>query len=175
MGLIHTIGNALVNLIEAVYGLLWGDIVTLPLPGGGTLGLSILVIILVPAGVYFTIRTRFMPFRMLPEMLRVTMEKRTGPDHQALSGVQALVVSTATRVGMGNLVGVVAAISAGAQAPCSGCGLSPCLAPPLPLRRRRWRSCTSRRIPSTEDTGAARPTISMISLSRGGGAGKRNP
>ena len=113
MELIHTIGNALVNLIEAVYGLLWGDIVTLPLPGGGTLGLSILVIILVPAGVYFTIRTRFMPFRMLPEMLRVTMEKRTGPDHQALSGVQALVVSTATRVGMGNLVGVVAAISAG--------------------------------------------------------------
>lgn len=103
----------MVNLIEAVYSLLWGDIITLPLPGGGTLGLSILVLILVPAGVYFTVRTRFMPFRMFPEMLRVTMEKRNVSDEKAISGVQALIVSTATRVGMGNLVGVVAAISAG--------------------------------------------------------------
>src|SRR5699024_6432974 len=97
----------------AVYSLLWGDIITLPLPGGGTLGLSILVLILVPAGIYFTVRTRFMPFRMFPEMIRVTVEKRNVSEEKAISGVQALIVSTATRVGMGNLVGVVAAISAG--------------------------------------------------------------
>ena len=113
MEFLHAAGSAVVNLIEAVYSLLWGDIITLPLPGGGTLGLSILVLILVPAGVYFTVRTRFMPFRMFPEMLRVTMEKRNVSDEKAISGVQALIVSTATRVGMGNLVGVVAAISAG--------------------------------------------------------------
>ena len=46
-------------------------------------------------------------------MIRVTLEKKEAEDKNAISGVQALIVSTATRVGMGNLVGVVAAISAG--------------------------------------------------------------
>lgn len=98
---------------NAVYHLLWGDLVRIPLPGGSTLGLSLLVLILVPAGVYFTVRTRFLPFRLFPEMLRVTLENNRRPDGEALSGLQALIVSTACRVGMGNLVGVVAAISAG--------------------------------------------------------------
>lgn len=92
---------------------MWGDLVTIPLPGGGTLGLSLLVLILVPAGIYFTIRTRFLPIRLFPEMLRVTVAKKTTASPDSISGLQALIVSTATRVGMGNLVGVVAAISAG--------------------------------------------------------------
>ena len=104
--------NSVIGLIQSVYGLLWGDLITLPLPGGGTLGLSFLVLLLVPAGIFFTVRTRFMGIRMLPQMVRVTLEKG-GRDGSALSGVQSLIVSTATRVGMGNLVGVVAAISAG--------------------------------------------------------------
>lgn len=100
-------------VFDAVYNLLWGDLVRIPLPGGSTLGFSLLVLILVPAGVYFTVRTRFLPFRLFPEMLRVTLENNRRYDGEALSGLQALVVSTACRVGMGNLVGVVAAISAG--------------------------------------------------------------
>ena len=100
-------------VVQAVYNLLWGDLVTIPLPGGSSLGLSLLVLILIPAGVYFTIRTRFLPFRLFPEMIRVTGEKRSGSGKEGLSGLQALIVSTACRVGMGNLVGVVAAISAG--------------------------------------------------------------
>lgn len=99
-------------LFQAVYQLLWGDLVQIPLPGGSTLGLSLLVMILVPAGVYFTVRTRFLPFRLFPEMVRVTLSNNKKTEH-GLSGVQALIVSTACRVGMGNLVGVVAAISAG--------------------------------------------------------------
>lgn len=99
-------------LFQALYHLLWGDLVTIPLPGGSTLGLSLLVMILVPAGVYFTVRTRFLPFRLFPEMVRVTLSNNQKTEH-GLSGVQALIVSTACRVGMGNLVGVVAAISAG--------------------------------------------------------------
>lgn len=101
------------QLLYLVYDFLWGDLVTLPLPGGGTLGLSLLVLILVPAGIFFTIRTRFLPIRLFPEMLRVMTAKRTGSRENSISGFQALIVSTATRVGMGNLVGVVAAISAG--------------------------------------------------------------
>lgn len=102
----------MMTVFKAVYNLLWGDLVQIPLPGGSTLGLSLLVIILVPAGVYFTVRTRFLPFRLFPEMVRVTMTNNKKTEH-GLSGVQALIVSTACRVGMGNLVGVVAAISAG--------------------------------------------------------------
>ena len=101
------------NAFYAVYNILWGDLITIPLPGGSSLGLSLLVLILIPSGVYFTLRTRFLPFRMFPEMLRVTAEKKNVSQKDAISGLQALIVSTATRVGMGNLVGVVAAISAG--------------------------------------------------------------
>lgn len=103
-------------LFHAIYNILWGDLITIPLPGGSTLGLSLLVLILVPAGIYFTIRTKFLPFRLFPEMLKVTLEnnrKIEEEEREGISGVQALIVSTACRVGMGNLVGVVAAISAG--------------------------------------------------------------
>lgn len=100
-------------VFKGVYHLLWGDLITIPLPGGSSLGLSLLVLILVPAGLYFTLRTRFLPFRLFPEMVRVTLENNKKTEREGLSGVQALIVSTACRVGMGNLVGVVAAISAG--------------------------------------------------------------
>ncbi len=101
-------------IIQWIYNLLWGDLFVLPLPGGNTLSLSVLVLILVPAGIYFTVRTRFLPFRMFPEMIKVTLENnKKGDAKDGISGVQALIVSTACRVGMGNLVGVVAAISAG--------------------------------------------------------------
>lgn len=101
------------KLISFVYNLLWGDLFTIPLPGGSSLGISLLVLILIPAGLYFTFKTKFLPIRLFPEMVRVSVEKQTNDRNDAISGVQALIVSTATRVGMGNLVGVVAAISAG--------------------------------------------------------------
>ncbi len=100
------------ELINAVYNLLWGDLITISLPGGGSIGLSLLVLLLVPAGIFFTIRTKVLPVRLFPEMLRISVEKNSS-QKGALSGMQALIVSTATRVGMGNLVGVVAAISTG--------------------------------------------------------------
>lgn len=102
----------MVQLIETVYNFLWGDLFYLPLPGGGTLPLSILVILLIPTGIYFTIRTRVLPVRLFKDMVAAVIGKK-GEKNNALSILQTLIVSTATRVGMGNLVGVVAAISAG--------------------------------------------------------------
>ena len=101
------------KVISWIYALLWGDLITLPLPGGSNVGISLLVLLLIPAGVFFTIRTRFLPVRCFPEMLRVAVERKPRREKGALSGWQALVVSTATRVGMGNMVGVVAAVSVG--------------------------------------------------------------
>ena len=74
-------------------------------------GAVLLVLILVPAGIFFMIRTRFLPIRLFPDMIKITVSTEKKSD--GLSGLQALIVSTATRVGMGNLVGVVAAVSAG--------------------------------------------------------------
>lgn len=101
------------GIIQTIYNWMWGDLVTIPLPGGTNAGLSLLVLILVPVGVYFTVRTGFLLIRRFPQMLRISVEKKVGTAQNSISGLQALIVSTATRVGMGNLVGVVAAISAG--------------------------------------------------------------
>ncbi len=101
------------ELFYFFYHIFWGDLIVLPLPNGGTLGLSLLVILLVCAGIYFTIRTRLLPVRLFPEMLRLTLKQEKGKAREGITGIQALIVSTATRVGMGNLVGVVAAVSAG--------------------------------------------------------------
>ncbi len=99
------------GIISAVYNFLWGDLFTIPIGGG--IGISLLVALLIPAGLYFTVRTRLLPLRCFPEMLRVMIRRESGGKSGAISGLQALIVSTATRVGMGNMVGVVAAISAG--------------------------------------------------------------
>ena len=70
-----------------------------------------MILLLVPAGIYFTIRTGFLPIRYFPQMVGTLRGKKESEN--SLSSLQTLIISTATRVGMGNLVGVVAAVSAG--------------------------------------------------------------
>ena len=82
-------------LLTAIYNFLWGDLFSILLPGGSSLGVSLLVLILLPAGVYFTLRTRFLPFRLFPEMVRITLANNKKQGAEGLSGVQALIVSTA--------------------------------------------------------------------------------
>ena len=98
------------KLIETVYAFLWGDLFTLPVMGS-SVGISLMLLLLIPAGVYFTIRTRLLPVRLFSDMMKALKEKKETPD--SLSSFQTLIISTATRVGMGNLVGVVAAVSLG--------------------------------------------------------------
>ena len=99
----------LIQLIEFVYRLLWGDLFVLPVAGG--VGVSLMVVLLLTAGGFFTLRTRLLPVRLFRDMISAVCEKNQSTD--SLSSFQTLIVSTATRVGMGNLVGVVAAVSAG--------------------------------------------------------------
>lgn len=71
----------------------------------------ILIILLVGTGIYFSIRTRFVQFRLLAESIRVVMQPKE--DENGLSSFQALMVSTASRVGTGNIAGISTAIVLG--------------------------------------------------------------
>lgn len=71
----------------------------------------ILIILLVVGGLYFTFRTRFIQIRMLKEQFRAVMEKPD--DKNGVSSFQALMVSTASRVGTGNIIGVSTALCLG--------------------------------------------------------------
>ena len=73
------------------------------------------MICIIGVGLLLTIKTKFLPIRLFPDMVKaLTANNKNGKDEKSsLSSLQTLIVSTATRVGMGNLTGVVAAISAG--------------------------------------------------------------
>lgn len=105
--------NGFIHIVNGIYEFLWGDLIAIPLPGGGTVGISLLVLLLIPAGIFFTVRLRFPQIRLFPDMIRAVTEKNDHSVKGSISGFQTLIIATATRVGMGNLVGVVAAISAG--------------------------------------------------------------
>lgn len=70
----------------------------------------LLIIILIAGGLYFSFKTKFAQFRLLKEQLRAVTEK---PDENGVSSFQALMVSTASRVGTGNIIGVSTALCLG--------------------------------------------------------------
>lgn len=72
---------------------------------------NILIVLLLGTGIYFTIRTRFVQFRFFGESIRVVAQP--GADEKGLSSFQALMVSTASRVGTGNIAGISSAICLG--------------------------------------------------------------
>ena len=71
----------------------------------------LLIILLLAGGLYFTVRTKFAQFRLLKEQFRAVTEKPKGG--KGVSSFQALMVSTASRVGTGNVIGVSAALCIG--------------------------------------------------------------
>ena len=72
---------------------------------------KLLIILLVGLGLYFTIRTKFVQFRLLGESYRVTKEKHTNKNRISL--LESMLTSTAARVGTGNIIGVSTAICVG--------------------------------------------------------------
>ena len=55
-----------IRIIKRLYFLLWGDLITIPLPGNTSVGISLLVLILIPSGIYFTIRHPFFAISSFP-------------------------------------------------------------------------------------------------------------
>ena len=110
----------IIHCIEQVYYFLWGDWIRLPLPGG-TLSLPLLVLLLIPAGIYFTVRTRGLQLRLLPDMVRLITGSAKPEDSEQdrkseeLSALQALIVWAISSVSWPQSQQV-------AQALFSGCG-----------------------------------------------------
>lgn len=71
----------------------------------------LLIIMLIGVGLYYTLRTRFVQVRLLKETIRVILEKPVAEG--SVSSFQALMVSTASRVGTGNIIGISTAICLG--------------------------------------------------------------
>ncbi|VEH40372.1 Na+/alanine symporter [Fusobacterium varium] len=80
----------------------------------------ILIILLVGLGVYFSFKTGFVQFKLLGEMFRLlgegAMKNESSNEKHGSSGIssfQAFCISTASRVGTGNMAGVAIAIVIG--------------------------------------------------------------
>lgn len=80
----------------------------------------VLIILLILCGLYFTVRTGFAQFRLFGQQIKSVTEKPS--DGKGVSSFQALMVSTASRVGTGNIIGVSTAICLGGLVQFSGCG-----------------------------------------------------
>ena len=76
----------------------------------------ILIIVMTLAGIYFTARTKGVQIRLFPESIRLLLEPPEDKAH--VSSLQAMLVSTASRVGTGNIVGVSTAICIGGPGAC---------------------------------------------------------
>ena len=89
--------NAIDNVVNAISGVLYRP--------------YIVPLFLVAAGLWFTVRTGLLQFRLFGESVRVVKEKPTNLG--ATSSFGALMISTASRVGTGNIMGVSTALCLG--------------------------------------------------------------
>lgn len=73
----------------------------------------ILLALLVATGIWYTIRTKAVQIRYIKDMFTQLTEKKHVGGKRSISSFQALMVSTASRVGTGNIAGVATAIATG--------------------------------------------------------------
>ncbi|GAE37292.1 alanine/glycine:cation symporter family protein [Halalkalibacter akibai] len=93
------ISNIINNIVSVGNDILWS---------------YLLIALLIIAGIYFTVASRFVQFRYIGEMFRLLTDKETvSTGKKTVSSFQAFCISTASRVGTGNLAGVASAIALG--------------------------------------------------------------
>ena len=90
--------NFFSSIVDYINSIIWGK--------------DIIVVLLVGVGIFFTLSMKFMQIRLLKDMAGLLIKNNKNSE-RGISSFQAFCVSTATRVGAGNLVGVVAALSVG--------------------------------------------------------------
>ncbi|MBX7411708.1 alanine:cation symporter family protein [Clostridium chauvoei] len=73
----------------------------------------ILIAMLIVIGLYFTFKTKFVQFTNIKEMFRLLGDSNSGGAKNSVSSFQAFCISTASRVGTGNLAGIATALAIG--------------------------------------------------------------
>ncbi|PAB56799.1 alanine/glycine:cation symporter family protein [Anaeromicrobium sediminis] len=91
-------GNLLTNIVGSLNTLLWS---------------YVLIFLLIVLGIYFSFRTNFVQFKFIREMIRLLTDGAKQEKGEGISSFQAFCISTASRVGTGNLAGVAIAIATG--------------------------------------------------------------
>ncbi|MCT4595294.1 MAG: alanine:cation symporter family protein [Anaeromicrobium sp.] len=91
-------GDLLTNIVGSLNTLLWS---------------YVLIFLLIVLGIYFSFRTNFVQFRFLGEMIKLLTDGAKKEKGEGISSFQAFCISTASRVGTGNLAGVAIAIATG--------------------------------------------------------------
>ncbi len=86
------------EIISTVNGVIWGDL---------------LVYLLLGAGLYFTVASRFVQFRRFGFSIKTMLNSRSTSEDHHISSFQAFCTSLAARVGTGNLAGVAVAVYTG--------------------------------------------------------------
>lgn len=76
----------------------------------------VLIIVMAASGLYFTFTTKGVQIRLAIESVRLILEPKE--DQNSVSSLQAMLVSTASRVGTGNIIGVSTAICLGGPGAC---------------------------------------------------------
>lgn len=74
---------------------------------------AIMVVLLIICGFYYTFLTRFVQFRLLGSVFSILKEKNEIDKKEHISPFQALMISTASRVGIGNIAGISFALASG--------------------------------------------------------------
>lgn len=77
-----------------------------------------LIIVMTVAGLYFSFRTKFVQLRLFKESCKLLLEPSEDKSGKTVSSFQALMISTASRVGTGNIVGVSTAVCIGGPGAC---------------------------------------------------------
>lgn len=107
----------------------------------------VLIVMLVGLGIWFSLRTRFVQVRCLKEMVRLLKEgvgQKT--EHNHISSFQAFCVSTASRVGVGNIAGIAIAIVSGGPGAIFWMWIIAILGSATALLKARWRKFTKFRV-----------------------------
>ncbi len=87
------------GLVEDINGIMWG---------------SVLIVLLIGLGLYFSFKSRFVQFSYFKEMFRLLTDNSSPANEKGqVSPFQAFCISTASRVGTGNIAGVAMAVAIG--------------------------------------------------------------
>ena len=125
--------NYFIQLIDTTNNILWT---------------YILIALLLGCACWFTIRTHFVQFRMLGEMIHLLGDStaRINGHEKHISSFQAFTLSLASRVGTGNLAGVATAITMVVREQYSGCGSSLCWDQAVLSSNPHWPNSSNERV-----------------------------